>query len=83
MTLYFSQLLLYRLYSKRLKIIAVTINPGILLLHRISRTTIKTMEIINFETIKSIIINMGMILLFSIIFVIFTNIISKRKRQIA
>ena len=44
---------------------------------------VKTLEIINFETIQPIIINMVVILLFSIIFVILTNIISKRQRKIA
>lgn len=44
---------------------------------------IKTMEIINFETIKPIIYNMGMVLAFSIIFIIFANIVSKKKRKIS
>lgn len=44
---------------------------------------IKTMEVINFETIKPIIYNMGMVLAFSIIFIIFANIVSKKKRKIS
>ncbi len=44
---------------------------------------VKTLETINFETLKPIMINMGIIILFSIIFVIITNIISKKKRKIA
>lgn len=41
--------------------------------------TIKVLETINFETIKPIFINIGVILLFSVIFVLITNIISKKK----
>ena len=48
-----------------------------------SNEIIKTLENINFETLKPIITNMGIILLFSITFVILTNIISKKKRKIA
>lgn len=43
---------------------------------------IKLLETINYETLKPIITNMGVILLFSIVFVILTNIISKKKRKI-
>lgn len=41
--------------------------------------TIKTLETINLETIRPVFINMGIILIFSLIFVIISNIISKRK----
>lgn len=44
---------------------------------------IKTLEIINFETLKPIIMNMGVVLLFSVLFVVITNIITKKKRKIA
>ena len=40
------------------------------------------LEIINFETLKTILINMVAILLFSFGFIIITNIISKRKQKI-
>ena len=43
---------------------------------------IKVLEEIKFETIKPLIINMGVVLLFSLGFVIITNIISKKKRKI-
>ncbi len=42
---------------------------------------VKTLETINFETLKPIIINMGVIFVFSIIFVILTNIILKKKND--
>lgn len=44
---------------------------------------IKTLEILDFETLKPIIMNMGMIVIFSILFVIITNILSSRKRKIS
>lgn len=44
-----------------------------------SNEIIKTLETVNFETLKPIMTNMGIILLFSIVFVILTNIISKKK----
>ena len=40
------------------------------------------LETINFETLKTILINMVAILLFSFGFIIITNIISKRKQKI-
>ncbi len=43
----------------------------------------KTLEVINFESLKPIIINMGIIMIFSIAFIILSNIISKKKRKIA
>ena len=43
---------------------------------------LKTLEIINFNTIKPILLNIIIILSFSIIFIILTNIISKRKQKI-
>lgn len=47
-----------------------------------SNDMIKQLEIVNFETIKPILINMGIILIFTIIFMIATNIVSKHKRKI-
>ncbi len=44
---------------------------------------VKTLEVINFESLKPIIINMGIIMIFSIVFIIISNIISKKKRKIA
>lgn len=43
---------------------------------------LKQLEIFNIETIKPIIINMGIIVIFTIVFIIITNIISRRKRMI-
>ena len=43
----------------------------------------KTIEKFDIESLKPVFINMGVIALFTIIFVIITNIISKRKRKIA
>lgn len=43
---------------------------------------LKTLEIINFNTIKPILLNIIIILSFSIIFIILTNIVSKRKQKI-
>ena len=43
---------------------------------------LKTIEIFNFETLKPIIINMIVILLFTILFIVITNIVSKKKRKI-
>lgn len=43
---------------------------------------LKTMEKFNFETLKPLIINMTIILGFAVIFIILTNIVSKRKRKI-
>lgn len=47
-----------------------------------SNDMIKQLEIVNFETIKPILINMGIILIFTMIFMIATNIVSKHKRKI-
>lgn len=44
---------------------------------------IKTLEVVDFTSLKPILINMGIILVFAIIFIIITNIISKKKRKIA
>lgn len=44
---------------------------------------IKTLEVVNFESLKPIIVNMGIIMIFSIVFIILSNIISKKKRKIA
>lgn len=48
-----------------------------------SNELIKTMEEFNLETLKPIMINMGVVLLFSIGFVIVTNLITRKKRKIA
>ena len=48
-----------------------------------SNELIKTMEEFNLETLKPIMINMGVVLLFSIGFVIVTNLIARKKRKIA
>ena len=47
-----------------------------------SNEILKTLEIINFDTIKPILLNIIIILSFSIIFIILTNIVSKRKQKI-
>lgn len=44
--------------------------------------TVKTLETVNLETIKPILINTGVILVFAIIFIILTNIIAKKKNKI-
>ncbi len=44
---------------------------------------LKTMEIFNFDTMKPIIINMAVIILFSIGFIIITNYFSRKKRKFA
>ena len=46
-----------------------------------SNDILKTLEEFNFETLKPIFINMGAILAFSLLFIILTNIISKKKRK--
>lgn len=47
-----------------------------------SNELIKGLEIINFDTLKPIFTNMAIIVVFSILFILITNIISKRKRRI-
>ena len=47
-----------------------------------SNELLKGLEIVNLETMKPILINMGMLLAFSVVFVILTNGIAKRKRKI-
>lgn len=44
--------------------------------------TLKTLEIFNFEALKPLIINMVIMLCFTVIFVILNNIVSKRKQKI-
>lgn len=44
---------------------------------------VKTMETINLQTLKPILTNMGILLIFSILFIIITNIITKKRRKIA
>ena len=48
-----------------------------------SNELIKTIEVVNIETLKPIFINISVIILFSIGYIIVTNIISKKKRKIA
>lgn len=43
---------------------------------------LKTLEVVNLETMKPMITNMVVILVFAIVFVILTNIISKKKQKI-
>lgn len=43
---------------------------------------LKTLELINFNTIKPILLNIIIVLSFSIMFIILTNIVSKRKQKI-
>ena len=43
---------------------------------------LKTLEEVNFETLKPVIINTGIILGFTVIFIILANIVSRRKRKI-
>ena len=48
-----------------------------------SNELIKTMEEFNLETLKPIMINMGVVLLFAIGFIIVANLIERKKRKIA
>ena len=48
-----------------------------------SNEIITQLEVVNFESIKPILFNMGIILIFTIIFVLINNIVSKKKRKIA
>lgn len=43
---------------------------------------LKTIETFNFETLKPIITNMAIMIGFAIIFIVLTNIVSKKKRKI-
>lgn len=43
---------------------------------------LKTIEVFNFETLKPVIVNMGIILVFAVIFVVITNVVTKKKRRI-
>ncbi len=43
---------------------------------------LKQLEVFNFDTMKPVIINMGAIVIFTAVFIIITNIISRRKRKI-
>ncbi len=45
--------------------------------------TLKTLEEFNFETLKPIITNMAIILGFAVLFMILSNVVSKKKRKIA
>ena len=42
---------------------------------------VKTLEIINLETLKPIFTNMGVLLIFSVLFIIITNVITRKKRR--
>ncbi len=44
---------------------------------------IKTIEVCNMDTLKPIIINMSVVIIFTILFIIITNIISNKKRKFA
>ncbi len=48
-----------------------------------SNERLKSLEMFDFESMKPMLMNMGIILLFTIGFVIVTNVISKKKRKIA
>lgn len=43
---------------------------------------LKQLEVFNFDTMKPIIINMGAIVIFTAVFIIITNVISRKKRKI-
>lgn len=47
-----------------------------------SNEMIKELEVINFETLKPILTNMGIIVVFLILFIVITNVITKKKRRI-
>ena len=47
-----------------------------------SNEIITELEIVNFETMKPVLVNMGIILIFTILFMIITNIVSRHKRKI-
>ena len=47
-----------------------------------SNETLKTLEVFSFDTMEPIIINMLVMLGFSVVFIILTNIVSKRKQKI-
>lgn len=46
-----------------------------------SNELIKTLEVVNLDTLKPIIVNMLVILLFSLIFIIISNIVTKKKNR--
>lgn len=47
-----------------------------------SNEILTELEVFNFETMKPILMNMGIILIFAITFIIITNLVSKKKRKI-
>lgn len=47
-----------------------------------SNEILTELEVFNFETMKPILMNMGIILIFAIAFIIITNLVSKKKRKI-
>lgn len=44
--------------------------------------TLKNMELINFETLEPVFINMGVMLIFSVVFIVINNIISRKKLKV-
>ena len=44
--------------------------------------TIAKLEEINFETLKPIIINAGIVIAFTVVFIILTNIVTKKRRKV-
>lgn len=47
-----------------------------------SNEILKKIEVFSFETLKPIAINMGIILIFTVIFVVITNVVARKKRRI-
>lgn len=44
---------------------------------------VKTMETINYEAVKPAVFNMGMVLVFAVVFIILSNVIARKNRRIA
>ena len=44
---------------------------------------VKTLETVNIETLKPLFINMGIVLAFTLAFIVITNIVASKKRKIA
>lgn len=47
-----------------------------------SNDLLKTMEVINFESLKPVISNTGVMLCFTILFIVLNNFMSKKKQKI-
>ena len=43
---------------------------------------LKTMEVLNFETLRPILFNMGMLLVFALVFTVAANVVSRARRKI-